>query len=374
MRIWLVTSSYPRRPSESSNAGVLAREVAIDLRNTGHDVVVVTPNKPGGIMMDDGLGSIVIPWPMPSIELADINPRSPRDALRGAALMASGHRLLRRHATREPPDALIALWALPSGVFARHVSNRFGIPYAVWLLGSDVWRTSQLPFARRTLTRVLEDSAASFADGVALAEAAEAVTGVSSEFLPSVRRLPSAKCHSTTPYDLLFVGRYHPNKGPDVLVNALALLREQGFTLKTGFFGSGDLTADLIQQVGNLGLEATVNISGPISAERLASALSAARALVIPSRQESIPMILGDAIQVRTPVVVTDVGDLGDIVRRFNLGEIVEPDRPDLLAEGILHVLDTSVDFARWDAAQDLFSPTRAASRLTAVLAPRPAG
>ena len=264
---------------------------------------------------------------------------------------------------------MIALWALPSGMFARSISRRFGIPYTVWLLGSDVWRAGQLPFARQTLTKVLSDSVGSFADGATLAKEAEAITGVYSEFLPSVRKLPPPERRDSPAYDLLFVGRYHSNKGPDVLLDALALLRGCGRSLKAGLFGSGDLETRLIQKLEDLHLEDTVDIHPPISATHLASALTKAQILVIPSRKESIPMILGDAIQKQTPVVVSNVGDLGDIVRRFDLGEVVEPNRPDLLAAGIAKAVDSSMNVARWEAAQDLFSPSRAAQKLAAPFA-----
>jgi glycosyltransferase involved in cell wall biosynthesis len=57
--------------------------------------------------------------------------------------------------------------------------------------------------------------------------------------------------------------------------------------------------------------------------------------VVIPSRSESIPMVFSEALQAGKPLVVTDVGDMGTLVRRYGLGKVVPPERPDLLAQAM---------------------------------------
>ena len=79
--------------------------------------------------------------------------------------------------------------------------------------------------------------------------------------------------------------------------------------------------------------------------------------LIIPSRMESIPLILVDAIQMRLPCIVTEVGDMGKIVRRFGLGRVIPAAEPAMLAEAIQQVLDTerAPSTGAWHEANQLF-------------------
>ena len=367
MRIWLITSSYPREPSESINAGVLARDVALDLASQGHQVTVVTPGKPGGVRFDDELDGVTIPWLKPSLEISDLS-KNPFDLIRTASLLLAARVTVSRETRSRPPDAVIALWGLPSGIFARRAAARVGCPYAVWLLGSDVWRATELPRGQSTLTQVLEDASKVFADGVALADQAEKLTSVPVDFLPSARRLPPVKRAQSPPIDVLFVGRYHHNKGPDVLLKALSILNEQGHDLRTEMYGAGDLQSELTNRINKHNLSKSVELNPPIGLQVLADRLASTRLLVIPSRFESLPLILGDAVQARVPVVATRVGDMGDVVKSLGIGTVVESEDPEALAQTIVSSLDDPLATRDWAAADRLLSPGAAASTLLSAL------
>ena len=66
MRIGLVTSSYPISPDDTTNAGVFARELALELASHGHEVHVITPRKPEPVSPDSPLNLHVIAWPAPT--------------------------------------------------------------------------------------------------------------------------------------------------------------------------------------------------------------------------------------------------------------------------------------------------------------------
>jgi glycosyltransferase involved in cell wall biosynthesis len=373
MRLWLITTSYPRRPSESINAGVVARDLALELADLGHSVVVITPDKPDGVEFDEAISGVTIPWVRPSIQLSDISATSPIDGVRVASLMISARFLLTRLGRAQRPDGVIALWALPSGVFARWTFRQTQAPYSVWMLGSDVWRARDLPLGRSTLTRVLQDASHVFADGPTLAEEAARLTAVSAQFLPSVRRLPAPRRSNRAEIDVLFVGRYHPNKGPDVLLEALAMVKSRGLRFRAVFHGSGEMQDDLNRQVAVSDLGDCVELLGPIEAQGLADRLASTRVLVIPSRIESIPLVLGDAVQAKTPVIATRVGDMGGLVEELGIGLTVSPMDPGGIADAIQRVLQGEVVVKDWTAAGQLFSPGHAALRLSnAFTDPRP--
>jgi glycosyltransferase involved in cell wall biosynthesis len=101
------------------------------------------------------------------------------------------------------------------------------------------------------------------------------------------------------------------------------------------FFGTGDMQAPLQARVQATAMQHHVTINGPISAAVLSAYLEAVNYLVIPSRIDSIPVILSDALQKRCPVIVTDVGDMGRVVSEHRAGYVVAPEDPLALAQVI---------------------------------------
>lgn len=363
MRIWVISSSYPRRPGESINAGVVARDLALEIADRGHEVTVFTPDKPGGVVFDAEIAGVTMGWFRPSIQISDLS-RGLVDLVRAISLMVSARVAMRRETRRCPPDGIIALWGLPSGIFARWAGRSARCPYVVWLLGSDVWRSSEIPGGTSTLRRVNDDAAAVFADGRELADEAVRITGVSTAFLPSVRRLPPAVPGSRRPIDLVYVGRYHPNKGPDVLLDALALLTAQGLAFSAVLHGSGDLQDELQGRLVDDELNRRVELSPPIDAQGLADLLGRSRFLVIPSRIESIPLILGDSVQAKTPVIATRVGDMGTLVEELGIGVTAEPGDPEDLARAIAGALVNGIAVSDWSRAEELLTPGAASTTL----------
>ena len=58
--------------------------------------------------------------------------------------------------------------------------------------------------------------------------------------------------------------------------------------------------------------------------------------LLIPSRIESIPVILSDAIQLGTPVIATEVGDMPAVFEEMAIGDTVPPLDPAAFADMLL--------------------------------------
>jgi glycogen(starch) synthase len=84
--------------------------------------------------------------------------------------------------------------------------------------------------------------------------------------------------------DLVFLGRLVSDKGADLLLDALALLREQGLTPSLTIIGSGPDLASLQEQTQRLDLSGQVHFVGPQSGEPLVQLLNQHRIMVVPSR------------------------------------------------------------------------------------------
>jgi glycosyltransferase involved in cell wall biosynthesis len=132
---------------------------------------------------------------------------------------------------------------------------------------------------------------------------------------------------------IVFAGRLHPEKGPDVLLDALALLPDAP---PLQLLGDGLLRPALEAQVDALGLRDRVTFRG--WQERPGLTIAGASVLVVPSRDESWSQtaVLGMARGV--PVIGTDVDGLPETLADGR-GVVVPPDDPAALARAIDDVL-----------------------------------
>jgi glycosyltransferase involved in cell wall biosynthesis len=108
-----------------------------------------------------------------------------------------------------------------------------------------------------------------------------------------------------------WIGRISPEKGPDVMVEALARLGERD-GLRVSFLGAGPLEEPLRRRIAVAGLEGTVRFSGVVAnASRLFRGLDL---VVLSSRTEGTPMVLLEAMAAGIPVLATAVGGVPDVV------------------------------------------------------------
>ena len=237
------------------------------------------------------------------------------------------------------------MWAVPAGLLGCWLKRRTATPCDVWVLGSDLWKVRMVPFLGRALLQTVFGCADRlFADGLGLCRDVEKVARRVCEFLPSSRKLPSPRVDHVSRrggrLGLLFVGRYHHNKGPDLLLRALGKLSEGARgQLEVRMYGVGPLRPQLMSLLAFNNLDRVVKIGDGIGAQELADELAWADYLVIPSRIESIPVVFSDALQVGTPVIVTPVGDLPGLVKEHRCGIVAENQDPQSLADAIEKVL-----------------------------------
>ena len=340
MRLCIATSSYPSQ-TENSFAGVFARDFAKELGRRGNEVSVFTQDTGNPSLQDKGIEVITFPWPGKETPLSSLKPYHPLDVLKIFLLLQRGKKQLVQHCLQKKVDLVLALWTLPAGHWGMEVQRSFGVPLAVWSLGSDIWIYGRLPLFKRWVRKILNQCTYCFADGFSLAEEVSALSGRACSFLPTTRVLPK-KGLPKLPFDpqkihYLFIGRYHKNKGPDLLLEAIHLIDLEHLSkIQFHFFGMGPLERDLKRRVFQYGLKDHVTIQGPVDSYTMAALLQQCHSLILPSRIESIPVILSDALQLDCNLIVTDVGDMGPLVRSYRAGLVVDKESPEKLKEAIL--------------------------------------
>jgi len=259
--------------------------------------------------------------------------------------MRAGRNAVEQLAAEDRPDHVLALWLLPSGYWARKVAKHHGFDYSVWALGSDIWSLGRIPVIRNVLKNVAIRATRRYADGVELGKELASITAADCQFLPSTRRLPSVRDkHLATgpPYKLAFLGRWHPNKGSDLLLAALQQLQDDSWCniAEVRIFGGGPQESLVMQAVASLESQnRPVVVGGYLDKQGAADLIGWADYLLLPSRIESIPVIFSDAIQVGTPLVATPVGDLPQLRQKYNFGVVAENISSGAFAEAITAAL-----------------------------------
>lgn len=321
--LMMLTSSFPSGVPGSEAAGAfvadLARECAATL-----PVHVLAPGE------DDHVGQLgerlwVHRYRAPQRPLSTLRASDPRDWPAIASVLAHGRGRALAVARDVVPARLLALWAAPAGAWARAVARRTGIPYDAWVLGSDIWSLGRIPLVRRWIAGVLRGAARRYADGVALGDEAQRLCGLPFEFLPSARTLPAGVREPAPAAGrrVAFLGRWHPNKGPDLLLAALARLDDGDWSRIAActIAGGGPLEPQV--RAGIEALRAAgrpVALRGYLDRDEAAALLRATDVLCIPSRIESIPVVFSDAMQCGCAVATMPVGDLPTLVARHRCG------------------------------------------------------
>jgi len=353
MNIHIITSSFPEYSGDASGtAGLFVRQFAVELAELGHNVIVQPAARKQRYQSEPGLTIVPTPWKAGDQELASMNFKNPINWMIFIHFFIFGIKNTLKINEKYNIEKTLCMWAVPSGIFGLIGKTKQNIPYDVWVLGSDIWKIRKIPYLGRVLLRnVMKGAKRVYADGLQLCHDVKELTGVPCEFLATSRILPPPRKKILFPEKqeirhFLFVGRYHINKGPDLLIRAITAIPEEiRQSIRVHMFGLGPMENDLKKLITDNRMEKFINLHGPIEAQELANYLDSVTYLVIPSRIESIPLIFSDALQIGTPVVAMPVGDLKSLIRQYNCGLVAEEVSAKSLADAITRasLLDKSV-------------------------------
>lgn len=129
------------------------------------------------------------------------------------------------------------------------------------------------------------------------------------------------------------IAELHPNKGLDVLIEALTLLKTKSYQLKAYLIGSGELREELETLIAERGLGEHVVLAGHI--ENASRLLPAFDIFVLPSRKEGLPYVLIEALHAGVPIIATNVGGIPEIVTHEETGLLVATGDSAALARAI---------------------------------------
>lgn len=316
----MITSSYPRA-TEDAAGHFVASEVEI-LRSQGHQVTVWAAGRGtasadprvkflGGSMLFDHPGA----WP-----------RLKAAPHRALGLLTASVALLRlgRARPKQPVDRVIAHWLFPSAIPWSLLATSPRVPLEVVVHGSDLTLALRLP---SWLLSWLLSSLYSRPTRLRFVSEALRADLLAHNLSPEVTRLIDQSVVAASPFDLpevpgqadarrrlrldpekrfaVVVGRLIKEKRIDTALRAAELVPE----LSTIVIGTGPLENELRRRFP------AVRFLGQLSRSETLLWIRAVDFLLSTSRYEGAPTAVREAIQLKTPVVAVQSGDLAHFAK-----------------------------------------------------------
>ncbi len=149
------------------------------------------------------------------------------------------------------------------------------------------------------------------------------------------------------PDHILSVGRLVEKKGFDVLLHALALLRDHGRTFRATIAGDGDQAEALETLRDELDLADRVTFTGPLDQAAVRELMGRATVFCLPCRigedgnRDALPTVLLEALAMRLPCISTPVTGIPEILDEGRVGRIVPENDPEATAAALAELLDS---------------------------------
>jgi colanic acid/amylovoran biosynthesis glycosyltransferase len=141
---------------------------------------------------------------------------------------------------------------------------------------------------------------------------------------------------------LVCVGRLSEQKGQLLLIEASRLLRDRGVVFDLVLAGDGDMRTEIETLVAQSALDEQVHITGWISETDVRDEILKARALVLPSFAEGLPVVIMEALALRRPVISTYVAGIPELVQPGLSGWLVPAGDQQALAAAMEDCLKAS--------------------------------
>lgn len=131
----------------------------------------------------------------------------------------------------------------------------------------------------------------------------------------SVKNYSDALPHiEVLPNKVVYVGRLHPSKGVDVLIEAISIVRNKGIDICLDIIGKGPLENKLKEQIAQLGLGNAVYLLGTKNKQDVLKAFKSAYCAVIPSNAEAFGFTVIEAMSVGTCVIGANNTGIKEII------------------------------------------------------------
>ena len=321
MRILVIIHEFP---PVGGGGGRAAEDICTRLARNGHELTVLTAHLKGLPREERREGVRIIR--LPSLRRQPYRAGLPAMGAFVLAGIAAGDRLIRYW----HPDVIHVHFAVPAGAVAWVLSRRRRVPYVLtahlgdvpggvpektgrwfrWLfpLTPPIWREARQVIAVSEYTRQL----------------ALQRYPVDIQVIPNgvdLKSLRPEKIQVNQPPQLVFAGRFMPQKNPVQVVRSLAALKDLAWHCV--MIGDGPLAEAVQREISTQGLDDRFTLTGWISPEDVLNWFSKSDLLFMPSRAEGLPVVGVQALAKGLAIVAGHAGGFIDLVDEGRNGFLI---------------------------------------------------
>jgi colanic acid/amylovoran biosynthesis glycosyltransferase len=162
--------------------------------------------------------------------------------------------------------------------------------------------------------------------------------GVDHEFLTEPLTIPPVAPR------LVCVGRLCEQKGHLLLLEAIGQLAANGVEFELALVGDGPLRAEIEAAIDRQNLQKQVKILGWASTAEVRQQILDARAMVLPSFAEGLPVVIMEALALGRPVISTYIAGIPELVEPGICGWLVPPGSIEALTAALQAALQCPVE------------------------------
>lgn len=352
MNLLIVNYEYPPLGGGASNASWF---MAKALLAQGHVVSVLTSSyrELRGRTNENG----IVVHRIPTIRRV----RDRSNIIEMATFVVSGLFRLASIIRQERIEAAIVFFTIPCGPIGYLAKKLHGIPYVISLRGGDVpGLVPELAGMHRMLQPlrrlILRNAQAIVANAPGLAVLSERTdpycvkvipNGVNTDFFLPPDDTGNSESIRSRPFQLIFVGRFHPQKNLFFLLDQLGEIINKNITFHLHLIGDGPERGRLEQYADKLGLSGSVIWHGWVDKDSLRLAYQQADCMVNPSLYEGMPNTVLEAMACGLPVIASNIPGNVDVVRDGVTGYLFDLGKPEQLRECIERLISSPPGLAK---------------------------
>jgi glycosyltransferase involved in cell wall biosynthesis len=341
MRILVLNHEYP---PIGGGGGQAAQDIARELTRRGHEITVLTAHLVG-LPRDEVQEGIHI-LRLPSRRKHPYRAGFLTMAVYILAAVRSGLPLIRRW----KPDILHVHFAVPAGAAAWILSHLTGVPYVLTAHLGDIpggvpektgtWFRWVFPFTKpiwrsaAQVTTVSEFTRALIRQNYPV-DALVIPNGIDLEVINP----ESLQVHD--PPQIVFAGRFMPQKNLLELVEVLALVRDLPW--KCSLLGDGPLFQEVKRAITDHSLDDRFSLPGWVTTKQVLAYFAQSDLLFMPSLSEGLPVVGLQALAMGLAIVASRAGGNVELVQPGNNGYLADPGDREALSGALRSLLSNPV-------------------------------
>lgn len=324
MKIVILVGFFP--PKWLAGTEIATYNLATHLARRGHEVHAITSRDTGLPEFSEENGFFVhrIAWPK----------------VRFIGTVASWAKIYLKIRKLKPD--IIHAQSLELSILALISKRILKTPYVVWGQGSDIYLPGR--FTRMTSKPIIQNADAVLAltkdmrqkmQGIYDRDISIVPNGVELERFkipPRDKRKDDAKA-------VIFVGRLHPLKGVQYLIEAMVIVHQELPDVKLVVVGDGIERAKLEKFAEELNLNGCIQFTGQLPQESIPRLMHQAEVFVLPSISEGFGIVNLEAMAAGLPIVATNVGGIPDVIEEGVNGFLINAKNSDEIAGKLLILL-----------------------------------